>query len=439
MKNTIFKITLFLIILVALVMFTNKSYAATFENYTKKYNGTYIVPYGKDISFQLSDNESISIENSNIAKIEGNRIQIIGTGRFVVIVKKDSVEEKINFFAWNAYLKKGKYYTYTNVNRKEKSSKVRAKVYFAMSTTENAKTLKIDDCFFSKNSSSEREKIIGNYIKNYYNAKKNKSSSSNWKYSFSSKFTDTPETNTIGNTVTNTISNTVNNTVTNTVQNTTPTNNIPETQPTNGAVAQIGSKYYNSLKEAFDSVPNNGAETEVKLLTDVSLTDYLSISANKKILLNLNTHKIKITNYKRIDNSGILTITNGEISGDKSILNNGELIINSGTISGYMENKGTLTLNDGIITMDKNANPTTILSNEGKVIINNGTLSGYSFWIIFNANSSSEVIMKGGKIEAIRTNNKGVVGICNNGSVTIDGGEIDSGSVGIENSRKSSC
>ena len=157
-------------------------------NITAIYKNVIIVPYGKEITIQVNDNTKVTSENSSVARIKGNKIQVIGTGYFVITAKKDNAEEKTTFFAWNAYLRKGKYKAYTKSSRKVKVGTIKAKAYFAVSKTKNSKSLKINDCILTNNCKRKREKVLGKYIRSYYNTKKDKSSTSNWKYSFSTDF-----------------------------------------------------------------------------------------------------------------------------------------------------------------------------------------------------------------------------------------------------------
>ena len=408
------------------------------KSITGIYNNIIVVPYGKEITFQVGDNETVSSENLNVAKIVGNKIQIVGTGNFIVTVKNGDIEEKKNFFAWNAYLKKGKYYTYTDSNRKEKSSKVRAKTFFSVSKTENSKAFKIDDCFIAKSDSSNTEKFIGKYIRSYYNKKKNKSSTSNWKYSFKSNLTEIAE---------------ISNVITNTIQSVSPTNNIQETQPTNGAVAQIGSTYYNSLKEAFDSVPNDGVETEVTLLSDVSLTEDLYIRDNKNVYLNLNKKTINSSaaSIIRAWNGSTLTIVDGTLQGGKNdaiyvyksnlnikdctisstydwgnmgvVSDKSNVVIYSGKITGRFSgiktiDNSTLTVKSGTITGGTEKQDTGYgIFGEGNIIIEDGTITGKTWGIVLD-NNSTICTINNGKITG------GDVGILNRGTLSMTGGTI---------------
>lgn len=156
--------------------------AATFTNYTEKLRANYIVPYGKEINIQKSNNETITSDNAEIAQIVDNKLQIIGVGSFTLTVKKDNSEEKINFFAWNTYLKKGKYYVYNDENKTIKDGIIRSKTYLAISKTNNSSVFKIEDYFF-KTGKYSGTNLKGKYITSYYNAKTDKSNTSYYRYS----------------------------------------------------------------------------------------------------------------------------------------------------------------------------------------------------------------------------------------------------------------
>ena len=74
------------------------------------------------------------------------------------------------------------------------------------------------------------------------------------------------------------------------------------------AVARIKDKFYETLQLAINDVPTDNTEKEVNLLKDT--TENVNISANQKILLNLNTKTITgSTNQDNtISNQGNLTI-----------------------------------------------------------------------------------------------------------------------------------
>lgn len=175
-------LTIFL--LIAGIFSAKPIQAVSFSNITENYKNTYIVRYGTEIKVQKQIDETITIDKPNIAIVENDTIKIMGVGHFTVTIRANNKEEKMNFFAWNTYLEKGKYWTYQDVNRSKKAEIVYSKVYFAVSETENGKTLKIEDYFFKTGKYSGNLK--GKYITSYYNKTTKKSTTSYYQYAFES-------------------------------------------------------------------------------------------------------------------------------------------------------------------------------------------------------------------------------------------------------------
>ena len=184
MKKQLIRVFLFSIITLIMLSVTKTSYAATFKNYKEYKKSTYVVAYGKEISITKSSSETVKSNNTKIAKVSGNKLKIIGVGNFTVTVKKGKTEKKIKFFAYNACQKKGTYYTYTDVNRTKKSKGLKGKAYLAVETTQNSKTFKIKDYFFTTGSYSGTLK--GKYIVSCYDSSTKKSKNRYWEYSFGS-------------------------------------------------------------------------------------------------------------------------------------------------------------------------------------------------------------------------------------------------------------
>ena len=170
-------------------------------------------------------------------------------------------------------------------------------------------------------------------------------------------------------------------------------------------VAQNGDKYYASLQAAVDAAQSGDT---IVLLDDVTLTETLTISAEKTVTLNLNGNTIGqekecTESYSMIENKGSLTITgDGKISfkdtgagdpnygwGSYAITNYGLLTIESGTIEGSatatkhanyaIQSVGTTIVNGGKIYNPSNyairlwANSEIT---ESTVTINNGEVIG---------------------------------------------------------------
>ena len=187
MERKLIKALLCLLITVITIFITNEVKAVTFSNVSETYNDTKVVPYGKEITVDKSKDEEISIVGqTDVAELLGdNIIRINGVGYFEVTVKNTSTqeEEKIKFFAWNVYLKRGRFYTYTDVNRKKKSSIVYSKAYLATEETTKKKALKVKEHFFA-NGGRIKGTLDGKYITNYYGKKKAKY----FDYSFEKQF-----------------------------------------------------------------------------------------------------------------------------------------------------------------------------------------------------------------------------------------------------------
>ena len=175
-------------------------------------------------------------------------------------------------------------------------------------------------------------------------------------------------------------------------------------ESTTAQIAQIGETTYETLESAIQAAQNG---EEIKLLEDIQLEEEMIIDTGQNVILNLNGKTISSTSLNTIVNNGILTITGTGII--RNEIENGTVIYNT----------GTLNLENGVITTNKNGgkavqNVTENTSNSesnASANSNNGKTSG-----VFN--------MKAGKIV---TEGIGSVGIYNgSGSkVTIEGGIIE--------------
>lgn len=176
-------------ILLILILPIKIANAATLNNYTEKKDDTYIVPYGKEVSLKTDKDEEVTVDDTKKARIIGDKLQIIGVGKFTLTVQKGSSKEKIKLFGWNVKLKNGKYWTYNDKERKSKSDVVYSKTYFAVSETSNSKAFKIEEHLFI--SGSYASKLDGKYLTNYYDKKKNSSLEPRYySYSMEKKFPD---------------------------------------------------------------------------------------------------------------------------------------------------------------------------------------------------------------------------------------------------------
>ena len=136
-------------------------FTASYAAEPTKYNNTYIVNYGSTVEF-TGTYSSLSSSNSDLAPISDNKIKISGAGHFTVTVNNNS---SLDFFSWNTYLKKGKFWTYSSQAKKNKLNVLRSKVYLA--TTEiNSSTFLVNDFLFAKDG-SYNSSLQGKYITNY--------------------------------------------------------------------------------------------------------------------------------------------------------------------------------------------------------------------------------------------------------------------------------
>ncbi|MBO4245723.1 MAG: InlB B-repeat-containing protein [Bacilli bacterium] len=121
------------------------------------------------------------------------------------------------------------------------------------------------------------------------------------------------------------------------------------------SVAKIGANYYNTLQAAINAVPNDKTETTITLLKNISET--VSMTENKNIVLDLNYHTLSNNQNKPvISNKGILKLTNGIITTDAAtngavnnessgtIVIDGVRIIVTGGRQAFYNNKGKATI-----------------------------------------------------------------------------------------------
>ena len=131
-----------------------------------------------------------------------------------------------------------------------------------------------------------------------------------------------------------------------------------------------------TIQEAFNSCSDN-SECNIKLLRSITLDGETTISQNKKIIFNLNTYNIEVTENKTFINNGTITFKNGKLF--ESSINNGSAIVT---------NNGELTFDDNIVAELYVDTKSSIISNNasGRLFINAGTysLNNYFKMIINN-------------------------------------------------------
>ena len=187
-----------LLFFILVILFPIKAKAATFDNITEIYNSKYVVPYGKEIGIKHYDDEIITSDNENICKIiSSEKMQIVGVGNFTLTYKKGDETTKIKFFAWNAYLKEGQYYVFSDEDRTSTSGNISAKMYLAVSEAEDTDSFKIED-YFKTTGSYTGSDLKGKYISSYYDEENCESTSRNFEYSFVDNFPDDEDDDTSG-------------------------------------------------------------------------------------------------------------------------------------------------------------------------------------------------------------------------------------------------
>ena len=154
------------------------------------------------------------------------------------------------------------------------------------------------------------------------------------------------------------------------------------------AIAELNSKQYKSLEEAFAALVA-ASPSEIKLLNDTNIADTpIEIASGYEVTLNLNDHKITMSGFegRPFVNNGTFTI--------KSTTNAGEIVTNSNECYGAVNNYGDLTLQSGTL--------------------GGGTLNGSTI----NNHEDATLHVTGGKILGSPR------GVQNSGTATFDGGEV---------------
>lgn len=177
--------------------------------------------------------------------------------------------------------------------------------------------------------------------------------------------------------------------------------------------------------------------TKIKLASDITLTETLTIPAGKTVTLDLNKNTISTTtntdngnHLYAIENKGTLTITgNGNIN-TRGINNEGTLTLQNGTINlldgngGWCNNKsGTFTMNGGkIITTGEDTDApyegydsTPLQIDGGTVVLNDGE-------IVDTQNYTYAIIISGGTLNIPENSKIQIKG--QHGAVALEGGTV---------------
>ncbi len=178
-------------------------------------------------------------------------------------------------------------------------------------------------------------------------------------------------------------------------------------------IAQIGATKYPSIQSAINSITDPSIQTTIKILESIEITSNLNNSKN--IILDLDGNTITTNSYY-IKNSGTLEIANGTInsSGSYSILNENVLTLQNNTKIENTEgctiwnssSNSNLTINGATVQNSSSTleNYRTII-NEGTLTINSGEIiSSNSLGCISNKTGSKAYIY-GGKINGLNAKN----------------------------------
>lgn len=105
-------------------------------------------------------------------------------GKFKVTVNIDGVNSKYTFFAWNAHIQNGKYWTYNDVTRKNKAGVLYPNVFLAISKEKTS--FKVEDYLFDGGKYSGN--LVGKYLTSYYDFNKKVSTKSDYEFSMEENF-----------------------------------------------------------------------------------------------------------------------------------------------------------------------------------------------------------------------------------------------------------
>lgn len=134
--------------------------------------------HGSSIKIENESAVVLNTDNSNVY-VEGNELQIKTSGRFKATISINGKSDDYEFFAWNAYIKNGKYWTYTDSARHTKAAVLHSKVYLSLSKVDSS--FKVEDFLF--NGGKYSKDLVGKYLTSYYDFKKHKSTTNNYEYS----------------------------------------------------------------------------------------------------------------------------------------------------------------------------------------------------------------------------------------------------------------
>ncbi len=171
-------------------------------------------------------------------------------------------------------------------------------------------------------------------------------------------------------------------------------------------VARVGSTSYETLQAAINSVPTNGTKTVLTLLKDVTLTEYVNVTASRNIEFDLQNYTISGSQSALIVNYGTIEIKNGTLN-------------NTGAEPHYSINNkygGTVNITGGLIASTK----TNAIINSGTINITGGKVTCAASAAAINNNENGILNISSGQI--ITSNTQKSQAVYNNlGTTNISG------------------
>ena len=218
-------------------------------------------------------------------------------------------------------------------------------------------------------------------------------------------------------------------------------NNGVYTLALKSVIAKIGETEYRSLQKAFDAVAEN---EKILLIGDVTLNKTATFAEGKTAILDLNNFAISSSCHKSvgaaIKNNGTLTVMNGTIkslaeNGGSTIQNNGVMTVSNATLNGAINangswpsytvnNTGSLTINNTLITSYHGAvasygEDAIVTLNESTIDMNG--IAGFTSHGIYTYNSGKAVV-NGGTYTNKATDQNSTGGSVINGAIEVNAG-----------------
>ncbi len=193
-----------------------------------------------------------------------------------------------------------------------------------------------------------------------------------------------------------------------------------------------GNEYYADFNDAVTIANQSDEDAEILILSDVDNTNRVVDIENtngRSVNINLNGHSILNGN---LNLAGDVSFSNSEEGSGKAssvsakINNGGDLLLNGGVkVSGAVENEGSLSVNDAVISgnvnnhesasVDNNGTISGVLTNDGNVT-NNGNMNNVvqnAGEFLNNGNVESQFVLTGGKYQ-VETEASPLMPMCHN-------------------------